>query len=267
MDYSVGAITAPKNEYLYNKKEKQEETGLYDYGARFYDPVVARWTSIDPLADQSRRWSSYTYGKDNPIRFIDPDGMLDVNITGPQAAEATKKLQESTSLTLSRDDKTGKLSATGEAKTAYDKKLQAAIADPKVVVNLETTNENKVTLPSGKTVDLVVGQYEGSKIDASGTVQTKQVVNVTQAEGDEKVGGNSAGRDVGHEILESYISGKETPGRSSQAAFDNAHSKAKALDPAFDNDVHFTRNDATHTMTVSKGDGANKRILTLYKIE
>ena len=68
-------VTSPQNYYLYNKKELQSEFADYDYGARFYDPVVARWNTIDPLAEISRRWSTYNYVMDNPISLVDADGM------------------------------------------------------------------------------------------------------------------------------------------------------------------------------------------------
>ena len=62
--------------YLFNAKEFDEETGLYYYGARYYDPRVSLWISVDPQAEKTSAVSSYSYCFNNPIKLIDQDGEI-----------------------------------------------------------------------------------------------------------------------------------------------------------------------------------------------
>gem|GEM_PF-4698198 len=63
----------PNYHYKYNGKELQENS-MYDYGARLYMPDIGRWSAVDPLADKTH--DPYGYVWNNPIRFIDPKGMM-----------------------------------------------------------------------------------------------------------------------------------------------------------------------------------------------
>ncbi|WP_411812418.1 DUF6443 domain-containing protein [Chryseobacterium scophthalmum] len=71
--HNYTATTTNAYQYKYNGKELQE-TGMYDYGARFYMPDIGRWGVVDPLAEKYSSMSTYAYVANNPIIFVDPDG-------------------------------------------------------------------------------------------------------------------------------------------------------------------------------------------------
>lgn len=94
---SSGALIAkiPENKFRFNGKELQsgefqDGTGLnmYDFGARMQDPQLMVWHNIDPLSEKTRRISPYAYANNNPVRFIDPDGMSSVDKINTSDIEA-----------------------------------------------------------------------------------------------------------------------------------------------------------------------------------
>ena len=61
--------------YLFNAKEFDEETGMYYYGARYYEPRLSLWMSTDPMQEKYSNISTYCYVSNNPIKYIDIVGL------------------------------------------------------------------------------------------------------------------------------------------------------------------------------------------------
>jgi RHS repeat-associated protein len=67
------AVEVSSKRYRYTGKERDDETGFYYYGARYYAPWLGRWTSCDPLG-MADGPSLYGYARNNPILLVDPVG-------------------------------------------------------------------------------------------------------------------------------------------------------------------------------------------------
>jgi RHS repeat-associated protein len=70
-------VNATGNRQWYTGKPVDSETGLSNFGARMYDPVIGRFMGVDAVGFSEgnlHSFNRYTYGNNNPLRFIDPDG-------------------------------------------------------------------------------------------------------------------------------------------------------------------------------------------------
>ena len=77
--YPFGGVfgtTGNTQPYKYNGKEFDTKKGLnwYDYGARYYDAALGRFTTVDPSSENYYAFNPYSYCVNNPIKYIDPDG-------------------------------------------------------------------------------------------------------------------------------------------------------------------------------------------------
>jgi len=77
------------NHPKYNSQEYDPETKFYYYNARYYDPEIGRFVTADSVIDghnDTQGWNGFSYVKGNPIKFVDPDGMM-VNVSDSVKAE------------------------------------------------------------------------------------------------------------------------------------------------------------------------------------
>ena len=156
--------------HTFSAKEKDSETGLSYFGARYYSSDLSIWLSVDPMSDKYPSLSPYVYCADNPVRLVDPNGE-DVWITGEEWELAFKQLKGSTNLKLSRDSKTGKISYTGEVLTESDAKLRDALDDNNVHVRISANDIDDI-----QGVPFEGGAHMGTSINPDGSVDAKQMV-------------------------------------------------------------------------------------------
>ena len=90
---SFSETNAPLTQYRYTGQERDGETSLYYYGARYYDPGLARFISVDPVEHPS---GPYSYVANNPLRFIDPSGAVLEPTISNATAEYLRFLQAQT---------------------------------------------------------------------------------------------------------------------------------------------------------------------------
>jgi RHS repeat-associated protein len=86
--------SSPKKRYRFHSRERDEETGLYYYGARYYIPWIARWASCDPYG-VAGGLNPYSFTAGNPLRFKDPGGFEPIDTLIGGLAEDMRKIESS----------------------------------------------------------------------------------------------------------------------------------------------------------------------------
>lgn len=131
--------------YLYSAKERDEETGMYYYGARYYNPATSQWVGVDPLAGKYPGLSPYCFVANNPVLLVDQDGR-EWDITYWRDEDG--KLNVIISLTALLINKTAIRFSDDELK-AYARRIESAL-----VQTLESANDETLQVSAFANIEV-----------------------------------------------------------------------------------------------------------------
>ena len=235
----ISSVNLDKNSYLYESKERYADfsaayNGVYDFGARFYNPLYGRWFTTDP-AKQSV--NPYMYCANNPVQLVDPDGneviiIGDKNLIKMIIRQLQSNVSKDLELELGEDGSLMYNTLQPQKKmSSNSKKLIEAIESKDITVNIYL-RAVKVFNDS----EMIGGAFMGNTYDATtGRVVTTQYVDPEFMEHFDKAYEPGAG--AMHEVLESFEGGKMAikKGRSipnsniDKRSYTKAHSRSSYI--------------------------------------
>jgi len=171
--------------YRYNGKELDATFGLnhYDYGARMMDPVLGRFTTMDPLAEKYYSVSPYAYCANDPVNRIDPDGRIWINKNN----QIIYQNGNYTSIATAQDQSIGnELRKTPTGRMQFDKLTNGDL--PVIITISQADNKDEygkhtlyVGVKSGVAVkaEIVLFEKELSKYARENGIRTEQSMAAT----------------------------------------------------------------------------------------
>jgi len=125
-------------EYRYTGKERDDSTGLYYYGARYYAPWLGRWMSADPLGAEGSGLNMYWFASGNPINRIDLDGMADEKVeTVKKDVDVETNDEDTLSIELPEQESESSSGTETKKATIKDGKISHDDIESKIFKNIE----------------------------------------------------------------------------------------------------------------------------------